>query len=225
MSEILFANRRDAGRALARALAAHAHRPDTLVLALPRGGVPLGFEVAQALGLPLDVFIVRKLGLPGWQERAMGALASGGLCVLDEDIVRAEGVSPAQIKAALDTQHRELARREALYRANRPPLAPRGQTLLLVDDGLATGATMRAAVRALRSQQPARIVVAVPVAGRAACDALRSEADAVVSLAFAESLRSVGEWYGDFTQTTDEQVRQLLGAAQTPHADLIARVP
>src|SRR3981189_2671847 len=175
-----FRDRREAGRQLSQHLAAYANRPDVLVLALPRGGVPVAFEVARALHAPLDVFLVRKLGLPGREELAMGAIASGGVRVLNEDVVRALRIPENVIDAVAATEQQELERRERLYRGDRPPPYVRGRTVILVDDGLATGAAMLAAIKALRKMQPARIVVAVPVASRDTCEALGSEADDVV---------------------------------------------
>ncbi len=208
-----FRDRREAGQVLARTLAAYAHRPDVVVLALPRGGVPVGYEVARALGAPLDVFLVRKLGVPGHEELAMGAVATGGVRVLNDRIIRALGVPPNVIDAVADWQGEELARRERLYRGERPPPDVRGQTVILVDDGLATGATMRAALAALRQQGPARVVVAVPTAAPESCDDLRAEADEVVCATTPEPFYSVGLWYEDFSQTSDEEVRELLACA------------
>jgi predicted phosphoribosyltransferase len=205
-----FRNRIDAGRRLAEKLAAYADRPDVLVLALPRGGVPVGFEVARALGAPLDVFLVRKLGVPRYEELAMGAVATGGVRVLNDDIVRGLGISEHEIDAAVARELQELARRERLYRADRPPPDVAGRTVLLVDDGLATGATMRAAVAALRQQQPARIVIAAPTASPDTCEAIKAEADDVVCAMTPEPFFAVGHWYEDFTQTTDNEVRELL---------------
>jgi predicted phosphoribosyltransferase len=205
-----FRNRIDAGRRLAEKLAAYADRPDVLVLALPRGGVPVGFEVARALGAPLDVFLVRKLGVPRYEELAMGAVATGGVRVLNDDIVRGLGISEHEIDAAVARELQELARRERLYRGDRPPPDVAGRTVLLVDDGLATGATMRAAVAALRQQQPARIVIAAPTASPDTCEAIKAEADDVVCAMTPEPFFAVGHWYEDFTQTTDNEVRELL---------------
>jgi predicted phosphoribosyltransferase len=205
-----FRNRADAGRQLADKLAAYADRPDVLVLALPRGGVPVGYEVARALGAPLDVFLVRKLGVPGYEELAMGAVATGDVRVLNDEIVRGLGISGHQIDAVVERELPELGRRERLYRGGRPPPDVVGRTVILVDDGLATGATMRAAVEALRQQQPARIVVAVPTASPDTCEALKAEADDVVCAMTPEPFFAVGHWYDDFTQTTDEEVRELL---------------
>jgi predicted phosphoribosyltransferase len=205
-----FRNRTDAGRRLAEKLAAYANRPDVLVLALPRGGVPVGYEVARALGAPLDVFLVRKLGVPGYEELAMGAVATGGIRVLNDEIVRGLGISEHEIDAAAARELQELARRERLYRGDRPPPDVASRTVILVDDGLATGATMRAAVQALRQQHPARIVVAVPTASPDTSEALRAEADDVICAMTPEPFFAVGHWYEDFTQTTDDEVRELL---------------
>jgi predicted phosphoribosyltransferase len=208
-----FRNRTDAGRQLAQKLAAYANTPDLLVLALPRGGVPAGLEVAEALGAPLDVLLVRKLGVPGYEELAMGAVASGGLRVLNDEIVRGIGIPEAEIDRVVARELQELARRERLYRGDRPPPDVVGRTIILVDDGLATGATMRAAVQALRQRQPARIVVAVPTASPDTCEALRAEADAVICAMTPEPFFAVGHWYDDFRQTTDDEVHDLLARA------------
>jgi predicted phosphoribosyltransferase len=205
-------DRRDAGRRLAAALLPYANRRDVIVLALPRGGVPVGFEVAARLGAPLDVFIVRKLGLPGREELAMGALASGGVRVLDDDLIRLAGVSVDEVERITEAEQAELDRRERRY----PPV--RDKTVILVDDGLATGASMRAAVAALRMEGPARIVVAVPVAAAETCAAFESIADDVVCPVTPESFQAVGLWYDDFSQTTDDEVRELLARSH-----LIAR--
>jgi len=208
-----FRDRREAGQVLADTLTAYAGRPDMLVLALPRGGVPVAYEVARALGAPLDVFLVRKLGVPGHEELAMGAVATGGVRVLNDQVVGALGIPPSVIEAVAAWQQQELARRERLYRGDRPPPDVRGRTVILVDDGLATGSTMRAALAALRRQQPARLVVAVPTAAPETCDELRAEADDVVCATTPEPFHSVGLWYEDFSQTTDEEVRELLERA------------
>ena len=210
---MLFRDRTDAGRQLAAELAPYAGRPDVRVLALPRGGVPVAFEVAKALRAPLDVFLVRKLGLPGHEELAMGAIASGGVRVLNEDVVRRAGVSDDVIDAVAAEEEEELERRERLYRGTRPPADVRDRTVILVDDGLATGATMRAAVVALRQQRPARIVVAVPVGAAETCAEFETEADVTVCAHTPEPFYGVGMWYGDFSQTTDEEVRELLERA------------
>jgi len=213
-----FRDRREAGRALASELRDYANRPDVLVLALPRGGVPVAFEVARALHAPLDVFLVRKLGLPGHEELAMGAIASGGVRVLNDDVVSALRLSPAEIDAVAAQEQRELERRERQYRDDRPPPDLRGRTVILVDDGLATGATMRAAVAALRRQGPARIVVAVPVGAAETCRDFGAEADEVVCARMPQPFYAVGLWYGDFSQTSDEEVRELLALAAGDHA-------
>lgn len=209
-----FRNRHDAGRVLAQALADYAGRNDVLVLALPRGGVPVAFEVAQALRAPLDVFVVRKLGVPGHEEYAMGALASGGVRVLNDEAVRSLHIPDATIDAVSHTEQRELERRERLYRGGRPAPAVQGRCVILVDDGLATGATMLAAMRALNAQQPARIVVAVPTAAAETCAKLRGEADEVICVMTPEPFRAVGLSYEDFSQTGDDEVRELLTRAR-----------
>jgi erythromycin esterase-like protein/predicted phosphoribosyltransferase len=216
MELIPFRNRREAGRLLAEKLKSYAGRPDVLVLALPRGGVPVAVEVAQALGAPLDIFIVRKLGVPGYEELAMGAVATGGVRVLNEQIVGGLGLPEYIIDGVAAQEQQELARRERLYRGGRPPPDVRGKTIILVDDGLATGATMLAAVRALRQQQPARIVVAVPTAAAETCEELRKEVDEVICAMTPQPFEAVGRWYQDFTQTTDEEVRELLGWRPQP---------
>jgi putative phosphoribosyl transferase len=205
----LFQDRMEAGRALAGLLGAYARRKDVLILALPRGGVPVAFEVAQALNLPLDVFVVRKLGLPSNEELAMGALATGNVRVLNEEVVNSFGITESIIEAVAEKERVELERRERLYRGHAPFPAVGDKTVLLVDDGLATGSTMRAAVAALRRQHPNRIVVAVPVAPPSTCEILRSEADEVVTVATPEPFYAVGQWYKVFDQTTDWQVRDL----------------
>lgn len=207
-----FHDRADAGRVLAAALSRYAGRTDLIVLALPRGGVPVAYEVARALGAPLDVFLVRKLGLPGHEELAMGAIASGGIRLINEDIVRAYRVSDAQIEMVSESEQRELERRERAYRDGRslPPLHDR--TVILIDDGLATGATMRAAVLALRQESPASIVVAVPVAAAETCDEFRAIVDDIVCAETPSPFYAVGLWYEDFSQTTDEEVHDLLSA-------------
>jgi predicted phosphoribosyltransferase len=208
-----FRDRREAGRFLAARLASYAGRPDVLVLALPRGGVPVAYEVASALGAPLDVFVVRKLGVPGHEELAMGAVASGGTSVLNDQVVRALDIPDRLIDAIVAKEQQELARRERLYRGDRPPPDVRGRTVILVDDGLATGATMYAAIKALRQQGPSRIVVAVPTASLETCEALKEEVDDVICAVTPEPFYAVGLWYEDFSQTTDEEVRNLLASA------------
>jgi len=213
MRDRLFHDRRDAGRVLAAKLSAYAHRSDVTVLALPRGGVPVGYEVARALHAPLDVFLVRKLGVPGQGEFAMGAIAAGGVQVLNQDMIELLGLRPDEVGAVVLAERQELARREHVYRAGRPALQLEGRTVVVVDDGLATGSTMRAAVEALRAMAPARIVVAVPVAAAETCQALRAEADTVVCASTPEPFHAVGAWYEDFAQTEDGEVRELLDAS------------
>ena len=212
---MLFADRREAGRILASLVMKYADRDDVLVLALPRGGVPVGFEVAQALRARLDVFIVRKLGVPGHDELAMGAIATGGVRVLNDDVVISLELEPKVIDAVAAKEGKELARRERLYRGARPSPDVHGRTVILVDDGLATGSTMRAAVAALRKQRPARIVVAVPVAAPETCEEFKTEVDEVVCAATPRMFNGVGRWYGDFSQTTDEEVHELLAQARS----------
>jgi predicted phosphoribosyltransferase len=212
---MLFKDRRAAGRALAGNLASYAGLDDVLVLALPRGGVPVGYEVARALDIPLDVFVVRKLGVPGQPELAMGAIASGGVRVLNEEVLRIVQVPPALIDQIEEREREELRRRELAYREGRPALDVTGKSVILVDDGLATGSTMRAAVRALKHQHAARVIVAVPVGASESCLALEKEADQVICLEQPEDFRAVGLWYDDFTQTTDAEVRELLEKASS----------
>jgi predicted phosphoribosyltransferase len=208
-----FRDRRDAGRRLAAKLTAYTDRPDVLVLALPRGGVPVAYEVAQALRAPLDVFLVRKLGVPGHEELAMGAIATGGVLVLNDEVVQGLRIPPHVIEAVAAREQQELARRERLYRSDRPPPEVSGRTVILIDDGLATGATMRAAAAALRQQQPARLVIAVPIAAPSTCEELRDEADEIICAVTPEPFYAVGLWYEDFSPTTDEEVRDLLRRA------------
>jgi putative phosphoribosyl transferase len=212
---MLFQDRFEAGRLLAIQLREYANRPDVTVLALPRGGVPVGCEVARALHVPLDVFVVRKLGVPGQEELAMGAIASGGVRVLNTEVINALGISEQEMEAVAAEQQRELQRREQQYRGQRESLDMRGRIVILVDDGLATGSTMRAAVGALRQQNPKQIVVAVPVAARATCADFQKEAgaDTVICLYTPMEFYAVGQWYRDFPQTSDEEVRQLLARA------------
>jgi len=206
----LFEDRRDAGRRLAATLSQYAHRPDVLVLALPRGGVPVAYEVARALDAPLDVFLVRKLGVPGHEELAMGAIATGGVRVLNEQVVEGLRISDQVIEVVAQRQQRELARRERLYRGDRSAPDVRGRTVILIDDGLATGATMRAAAAALQQQQPARLIIAVPVAASSTCDEFRDEVDEIICAVTPEPFLAVGLWYDDFSPTTDEEVCDLL---------------
>jgi putative phosphoribosyl transferase len=209
----LFKDRRDAGKQLAQELSDYAGRSDVIVLALPRGGVPVAYEVARALNAPLDIFIVRKLGLPGHEELAIGAIASGGIRVLNHDIVQGLKIPQTMIDTVTRQELQELERRERAYRGDRPPPDIRGRTVILIDDGLATGASMRAAIAALRAQNPARIVVAVPTAAPETCAAFESEVDEVICAMTPEPFYGVGRWYEDFSQTTDEEVRALLEQA------------
>ena len=214
-----FVNRREAGEELATKLTAYANRPDVLVLALPRGGVPVGFAVAQALHVPFDVFLVRKLGVPGHEELAMGAVASGGVRVLNPDVVEMLRIPASLIDTVADRELQEIERREQQYRARRPAVEVQGRTLILVDDGLATGATMRAAVTALRQRRPARVIVAVPTAASETCADLRTEVEEIVCAHTPEPFYAVGLWYDDFTQVGDEEVRDLLTAAVRGHGN------
>lgn len=207
---LIFEDRGAAGRALADRLAHYAGRRDVVVLALPRGGVPVAFPVAEALRAPLDLFLVRKLGTPGHRELAMGAIASGGIRVLNDDVVSWYGVSPSTIDAIAREEQTELERRELAYREGREPPQLEGKVVVLVDDGLATGSTMMAAVKAVRQRRPAKVVVAVPVGARETCDALSAHADEVICLRMPEPFSAVGQWYLRFGQTSDDEVRQLL---------------
>jgi predicted phosphoribosyltransferase len=209
----MFRDRLEAGGALAERLAVYAGRPDVLVLALPRGGVPVGYAVAHALRVALDIFLVRKLGLPGQPELAMGAIASGGVRVLNEDVVGGLSIPAAVIDRVAQHEQEELERRERAYREGRPALVVEGRTLILVDDGLATGSTMRAAALALRQWQPARIIAGVPVAAASSWERLRADVDEAVCLFTPEWFSSVGYWYENFTPTSDEEVRELLRRA------------
>ena len=211
---MVFKDRFEAGRFLAEHLSDYRGRDDVVVLALPRGGVPVGYEVAKALQVPLDVFVVRKLGVPGHEELAMGALASGGIAVLNPDVMRVLNISRAEIAAAIAREQKELERREREYREGRPPLDVQGRTVILVDDGLATGSSMRVAAEALRKKSPAQIVVAVPVAAPATCSELQAEVDRVVCAVTPEPFWAVGQWYQNFEQTSDEEVRELLRRAR-----------
>jgi predicted phosphoribosyltransferase len=208
-----FRDRREAGRLLAEKLSVYANRPDVIVLALPRGGVPVAYEVARALNVPLDVFPVRKLGVPGHDELAMGAIAPGGVRILNDEVVRALGIPDYSIDAVAAKEQQELTRRERLYRGDRPPPEVRGKTVLLVDDGLATGATMLAAIKALRQQEARRIVVAVPIASPETCDQMRGHVDDIICAVTPEPFYAVGLWYENFSQTSDEEVRDLLNRA------------
>jgi putative phosphoribosyl transferase len=212
-----FRDRTAAGKLLADRLTRYAHWKDVLVLGLPRGGVPVAFEVAHALGAPLDVVVVRKLGVPGEEELAMGAIAAGGTRVLNEDVVRMLDIPPSVIETATRQQQAELERRVQRYRGNRPPPEVDGRVVIIVDDGIATGATIRAAIAAVRQQHPARIVVAAPAGAAETCEALRREVDEVVCLLEPEVFWGVGVWYEDFPQLTDDQVQELLARAWRPH--------
>ena len=222
MASQVFRDRKAAGQELANRLSAY-RDSDAIVLALPRGGVPVAFEVALALHAPLDVMVVRKLGVPGHEEYAMGAIASGGMRILNDAVVHELGISTVAIEGVARAEHTELQRRERLYRGNRPPPDVRGRTVILVDDGLATGSTMLVAVRALRAQQPAHIAVAVPIAAADTCESLRSEADDVICARTPFPFRAVGLWYQDFSQTSDEEVCTLLKLAQERRAERSAR--
>ncbi len=209
----VFADRRTAGRALAQALSRFRDVPGVVVLALPRGGVPVASEVAEFLGAPLDVFIVRKLGVPGQPEYAMGAIASGGGRVVNQEVVNALGIDPAAIDAVAEKEAREILRREQTYRARRPPINVSGKTVIVVDDGMATGSTMLAGVRALRQLHPAHIVLAVPHAPPDTCDTLSREVDELECLEMPEPYIAVGRWYEQFPQLEDAEVRELLERA------------
>lgn len=205
-----YRDRKEAGQRLAERLLDYRDRPDVVVLGLPRGGVVVASEIARRLHAPLDVFVVRKLGVPGQEELAMGAIASGGVRVLNSAVVDVCGIPASVIEEVTEQERRELERRERLYRGVRPPIAIEGRTVILVDDGIATGATMRAAVAALRRLKPARIIVAAPTAAPQACELLAKEADEVVCDIMPDPFYSVGLWYDDFTQNSDEEIRELL---------------
>ena len=214
-----FVDRRDAGRVLASRLTKYASRDDVVVLALPRGGVPVAYEVASALGAPMDVFLVRKLGTPGHRELAMGAIASGGVRVLNEDVVRWYGISEAAIEHIAREEQEELARRERAYRDDRPAPDLANRIVILIDDGLATGSTMRAAAQAVRARHPGRVVIAVPVGAAQTCAELAAVADEVICVRMPEPFSAVGQWYLNFEQTDDAEVRQLLQkSSATPQA-------
>lgn len=210
-----FGNRIEAGEALAGRLDAYRGRDDVVVLGLPRGGIPVAYEVAKSLAAPLDVFVVRKLGVPGHEELAMGAIASGGVRVINEEVTRYLRIAGSVIDRVAKSEDEELSRREREYRGDRPFPSLGGKVAIVIDDGLATGSTMRAAVAALRKLGPKRIVVAVPVGARESCELLEQEADEVICLAKPDPFEAVGLWYADFSQTTDEEVRRLLQAAET----------
>ncbi|GCL35270.1 phosphoribosyltransferase [Sphaerospermopsis reniformis] len=205
-----FRNRKEAGKMLAQNLTAYANEENLLVLALPRGGVPVAFEVAKALNAPLDVCIVRKLGVPGHKELAMGAIASGGIGVLNSDVINTLGIDKEAIQAVAAEELQELQRRDRTYRGDAPPLNVENKTVILIDDGIATGSTMRAAIAILQQQQPKKIVVAIPVAPTSTYKELQSEVDEIVCLQIPGILSAIGLWYEDFSQTTDEEVREIL---------------
>ena len=207
---MLFRDRTEAGRMLAHRLAAYANYPDAMVLALPRGGVPVAFEIAEALNLPLDILVVRKLGVPGHEEFAMGAIASGGARILNQDLIRQLSLSDEIIGHIVAREQRELERRERTYRGQRPELDVRDHIVIIVDDGLATGSSMRAAITALRQKRPTKLIVAVPVGARMTCSELKALADDVICLETPENFSAVGLWYRDFSQVTDEEVNDLL---------------
>ncbi len=209
-AEPQYRDRKDAGQRLAEGLEAYRDRDDVLVLGLPRGGVPVAYEVAKALHAPLDVYLVRKLGVPGHEELAMGAIATGGVMSLNREVIDEMGIPDEVIRAVSLREWQEMARRESLYRGDSAPPEVAGKTVILVDDGLATGSTMRAAIAALKKQGPARVVVAVPVAAAQTCALLRSTVDDVICPYTPDQFFAVGLWYHDFSPTTDEQVRNLL---------------
>jgi putative phosphoribosyl transferase len=208
--DVLYEDRRDAGRQLAASLRQYAGRADVLALGLPRGGVPVAYEVARALNAPLDVFLVRKLGTPGQEELALGAIASGGVEVLNDAVIRELGIPEETIAAVSARERRELDRRERAFRGELPPVDVAGKTVILIDDGLATGSTMRAAARSLNQMRRARLVIAVPVAAQMVCQSLRREADEIVCLRSPDNFFAVGQWYRNFEQITDAEVRRLL---------------
>lgn len=215
MSDLIFMDRTHAGQLLAGALGKYADRADVIVLGLPRGGVPVAYQVAKRLHAPLDVMVVRKLGVPGWEELAMGAIASGGVRVINEDVVRGSNIPPESIERAAAAELEELHRREMAYRGHTGAPDVKGKTVILVDDGIATGSTIRAAVRALRQQGPARIVIAVPTAAADSCAKLEPLVDEFVAVMRPLYFHAVGQWYEDFQQTTDSEVKQLMAEAET----------
>jgi putative phosphoribosyl transferase len=219
----IYRDRREAGRALATVLRKYKNEPDLMVLALPRGGVPVGYEVARALRAPLDVFVVRKLGVPGQEEYAMGALASGGASVLNRRLIATLRISDDDVAGVVAQERRELARRERLYRGDLPPLDAKNRSVLLVDDGLATGSTMRAAIAGLKQLLPRRIIVGVPIAPPDACEQLAREAGDVVCAATPQPFHAVSLWYDDFSQTSDEEVHELLRDARRHDGEPLPR--
>ena len=220
-----FKDRSEAGQALAEKLEHYSDRPNVTVLALPRGGVPVGYEVAMKLKAPLEIFLVRKLGVPGHEEFAMGAMASGGLWFVNDEVVRQIGIARRQIQQIVEREEQELERRAEIYGAEFSRVDVRGQIVILVDDGLATGSTMRAAVAALKQKHPERIVVGVPVASASTCEELEKEVDEIVCVQTPAHFYAVGEWYEDFSQTSDDEVRELLNKAKTQFAQLAPPMP
>lgn len=216
-----YRDRYEAGRKLASSLAEYTERPDVIVLALPRGGVPVGYEVARSLGVPLDVFVVRKLGVPGQEEFAMGAIASGDVVVLDQKAINDLMIPRRVVESVIARERMELDRRERVYRGSRAPVDVRNRTVILIDDGLATGSTVQAAVAALREKEPAAIVVAAPVGSREACRAIGAVTDACLCAMIPDPFYAVGLWYEDFSETTDEEVRGLLARAAGRRATLV----
>lgn len=212
-----FRDRVHAGQLLAGQLMQYADREDVIVLGLPRGGVPVACEVAEKLHAPVDVLVVRKLGLPGWEELAMGALASGGVRVINQEVVRSAGISHAAIETAVARESRELQRRELAYRGHTGVPEIEDKTVILIDDGIATGSTVKAAVLALQQQEPARIIIAVPTAAPDACAMLEPMVDELIALLQPDEFRAVGQWYEDFSQTTDDEVTECLAKAMPPH--------
>ena len=210
---MIFRDRTEAGQILASKLTKYVNQVDTVILALPRGGVPVAYEIGKELGLPIDVFVVRKLGVPGHEELAMGAIASGGVRHINRDVVDQLRIESETIDVASRREQKEIERRERLYRGQRPPVDVRNKTVILVDDGLATGSTMRAAIAALRQHRPARIVVAVPTAAPQTCSEIADEVDEIICAATPETFYAVGQWYQEFSQTTDDEVRELLARA------------
>ena len=210
---MIFRDRTEAGQVLASKLTKYLNQVNTVILALPRGGVPVAYEIGQELGLPVDIFVVRKLGVPGHEELAMGAIASGGVRHINRDVVDQLRIDSETIDVASRREQKEIERREQLYRGQRLPVDVRNKTVILVDDGLATGSTMRAAIAALRQHRPARIVVAVPAAAPQTCSEIADEVDEIICAATPEPFYAVGQWYQEFSQTTDEEVRDLLARA------------
>src|SRR5947208_1699462 len=210
---MIFRDRTEAGQVLASKLTKYLNQVDTVILALPRGGVPVAYEIGKELGLPVDIFVVRKLGVPGHEELAMGAIASGGVRHINRDVVDQVRIDSETIDVASRREQKEIERREQLYRGQRSPVDVRNKTVIVVDDGLATGSTMHAAIAALRQHRPARIVVAVPAASPQTCSEIADEVDEIICAATPETFYAVGQWYQEFSQTTDEEVRDLLARA------------